>query len=125
MSRPFHFTSPSIYCVCIYTPLALPVRDGTRTDAKHLALASYAALKIVKSANNYTEAAQDEIKMLRAVRKHDGTGAGSGYVVQLYDDFVVRFTGTYIGFDLCVCEREYVCVCVCVCVCVYVRSRVV
>jgi serine/threonine-protein kinase SRPK3 len=69
----------------------------------------YAALKIVKSATNYTEAAQDEIKMLRAVRKHDGVAPGGGHVVQLYDDFVVR-RAARLG-------RARVCVCVCVCVC--------
>mmetsp|Transcript_603 Transcript_603/g.1743 ORF Transcript_603/g.1743 Transcript_603/m.1743 type:complete len:544 (+) Transcript_603:113-1744(+) len=48
----------------------------------------YAALKIVKSATNYTEAAKDEVKLLRAVRENNHRAAGTGHVVLLYDDFV-------------------------------------
>lgn len=47
----------------------------------------FAALKIVKSAPHYTEAAEDEVKLLRAVREHDPKSKAPGHIVLLYDDF--------------------------------------
>lgn len=43
------------------------------------------ALKIVKSAKNYLEAAEDEIKLLRKLSQNDPTN--SKCVVHLVDDF--------------------------------------
>lgn len=48
---------------------------------------TYAALKIVKSAPHYTEAAEDEVKLLRAVRDHDPKSNEPGHIVLLVDDF--------------------------------------
>eukprot|EP00040_Diaphanoeca_grandis_P019143 m.100865 g.100865 ORF g.100865 m.100865 type:complete len:537 (+) comp27282_c0_seq1:293-1903(+) len=47
----------------------------------------FAALKIVKSAPHYTEAAEDEVKLLRAVREHDPKSTAPGHIVLLSDDF--------------------------------------
>ena len=44
---------------------------------------TYAALKIVKSAPHYTEAAEDEVKLLRAVRDHDPKSNEPGHIVLL------------------------------------------
>jgi serine/threonine protein kinase len=49
----------------------------------------YAALKIVKSAPHYTEAAEDEVKLLRAVRESDPASRYRDRVVQLIDDFAI------------------------------------
>ena len=43
----------------------------------------FVAMKIVKSASHYTEAAVDEIKLLRAVRDSDRDAIGHGHVVQV------------------------------------------
>eukprot|EP00051_Salpingoeca_urceolata_P009330 m.113643 g.113643 ORF g.113643 m.113643 type:complete len:719 (-) comp16254_c5_seq1:1509-3665(-) len=51
------------------------------------AAASYAALKIVKSAPQYTDAAQDEIKLLCAVRDTSPDAAGRHRIVLLLDHF--------------------------------------
>jgi len=48
---------------------------------------TFAALKIVKSAPHYTEAAEDEVKLLRAVRQHDPQSVAPGHIVLLSDDF--------------------------------------
>ncbi|KAE9421137.1 hypothetical protein Angca_008088 [Angiostrongylus cantonensis] len=49
----------------------------------------FVALKIVKSADHYTDAAQDEIKLLLAVREADPEDLGCQRVVQLLDEFSV------------------------------------
>ncbi|KAK5964145.1 Serine/threonine-protein kinase spk-1 [Trichostrongylus colubriformis] len=49
----------------------------------------FVAMKIVKSADHYTEAAQDEIKLLLAVREADPEDPGCHRVVQLLDEFTV------------------------------------
>ncbi|VDM85161.1 unnamed protein product [Strongylus vulgaris] len=46
-------------------------------------------MKIVKSADHYTEATQDEIKLLLAVREADPEDPGCQRVVQLLDEFTV------------------------------------
>eukprot|EP00053_Salpingoeca_punica_P015993 m.149135 g.149135 ORF g.149135 m.149135 type:complete len:604 (+) comp16850_c0_seq1:145-1956(+) len=48
----------------------------------------YVALKVVKSASHYREAAEDEIKLLRAVRDTNPRATGRQRVVMLLDDFV-------------------------------------
>ncbi|XP_077304350.1 SRSF protein kinase 1-like [Lithobates pipiens] len=61
-------------------------------QAKH-----FVALKVVKSAEHYTETALDEIKLLRAVRDTDPNDPGNQRVVQLLDDFKISGTnGTHI-----------------------------
>jgi hypothetical protein len=58
----------------------------------------YAALKIVKSAPHYTEAAEDEVKLLRAVRDSDPDSKSRHRVVQLLDDFrIFGDNGTHIA----------------------------
>jgi serine/threonine protein kinase len=49
----------------------------------------FAALKIVKSAKHYTEAAADEIKLLQCARDGDPTDENRFKTVQLLDDFKV------------------------------------
>ncbi|KAF1761174.1 hypothetical protein GCK72_009428 [Caenorhabditis remanei] len=49
----------------------------------------FTAMKIVKSAEHYTEAALDEIKLLLCVRGADPTDTGCHKVVQLLDEFTV------------------------------------
>ena len=49
----------------------------------------YAALKIVKSASHYTEAAEDEVRLLRAVRDTDPSARSRDRVVRLVDDFAI------------------------------------
>jgi hypothetical protein len=49
----------------------------------------YAALKIVKSASHYTEAAEDEVRLLRAVRDTDPAARSRDRVVRLVDDFAI------------------------------------
>ncbi|CAI9603545.1 unnamed protein product [Staurois parvus] len=61
-------------------------------QAKH-----FVALKVVKSAEHYTETALDEIKLLRAVRDTDPNDPGQQRVVHLLDDFKISGTnGTHI-----------------------------
>ncbi|XP_038067202.1 SRSF protein kinase 3-like isoform X2 [Patiria miniata] len=57
----------------------------------------YVALKVVKSAQHYTETAVDEIKLLKAVRESDTSDANRERVVQLLDDFKVSgVNGTHV-----------------------------
>uniref|UniRef100_A0A8R1HM47 Serine/threonine-protein kinase spk-1 n=1 Tax=Caenorhabditis japonica TaxID=281687 RepID=A0A8R1HM47_CAEJA len=49
----------------------------------------FVAMKIVKSAEHYTEAALDEIKLLLSVRSADPNDTGCAKVVQLLDEFTV------------------------------------
>ncbi|KAG9473374.1 hypothetical protein GDO78_016514 [Eleutherodactylus coqui] len=49
----------------------------------------FVALKVVKSAEHYTETALDEIRLLRAVRDTDPDDEGRERVVQLLDDFKI------------------------------------
>uniref|UniRef100_A0A1I7XSA1 non-specific serine/threonine protein kinase n=1 Tax=Heterorhabditis bacteriophora TaxID=37862 RepID=A0A1I7XSA1_HETBA len=57
----------------------------------------FVAMKIVKSAEHYTEAALDEIKLLLAVRDADRNDAGCQKVVQLLDEFSVSgVNGTHV-----------------------------
>lgn len=49
----------------------------------------YVALKVVKSAEHYTETALDEIKLLKCVRNSDPNDVQRERVVQLLDDFKV------------------------------------
>ncbi|KAM8917181.1 SRSF protein kinase 3-like [Spinachia spinachia] len=51
----------------------------------------FVALKVVKSAQTFTETAQDEIKLLKCVRDSDPRDPKRGTVVHLIDDF--RITG--------------------------------
>ncbi|XP_063952940.1 SRSF protein kinase 3-like isoform X1 [Lytechinus pictus] len=57
----------------------------------------YVALKVVKSAEHYTETALDEIKLLKCVRDSDPTDIQRERVVQLIDDFkVTGVNGTHV-----------------------------
>lgn len=57
----------------------------------------FVALKIVKSATNYTETAVDEIKILKAVREADPSDTSREKCVQLLDDFKIHgVNGTHI-----------------------------
>lgn len=47
----------------------------------------FVAMKVVKSAEHYTETALDEIKLLKAVRNSDPSDPNKEKVVQLLDDF--------------------------------------
>ena len=49
----------------------------------------FVALKIVKSAEHYTEAALDEVKLLKAVRESDSNDRHSQRIVQMLDSFSV------------------------------------
>ena len=49
----------------------------------------YGALKIVKSAKHYAEAAMDEVQLLRCVRDKKPGDPGRARVVELFDDFKV------------------------------------
>ncbi|XP_030641022.1 SRSF protein kinase 3 [Chanos chanos] len=49
----------------------------------------FVALKVVKSAQHYTETALDEIKLLRCVRDSDPTDPKRETIVQLIDDFKI------------------------------------
>ncbi|XP_026774766.3 SRSF protein kinase 2 isoform X1 [Pangasianodon hypophthalmus] len=49
----------------------------------------FVAMKVVKSAQHYTETALDEIKLLRCVRESDPTDPYKDMVVQLIDDFKI------------------------------------
>ena len=46
-------------------------------------------MKVVKSAEHYTETALDEIKLLRSVRNTDQNDPSREKVVQLLDDFKI------------------------------------
>ncbi|KAM4024869.1 SRSF protein kinase 1-like [Anomaloglossus baeobatrachus] len=54
-----------------------------------LQVKQFVALKVVKSAEHYTETAQDEIRLLRSVRDTDPANSGRDRVVQLLDDFKI------------------------------------
>ncbi|XP_069839240.1 SRSF protein kinase 1-like [Dendropsophus ebraccatus] len=57
----------------------------------------FVALKVVKSAEHYTETAQDEIRLLRSVRDTDPNDGGRHMVVQLLDDFkIAGANGTHV-----------------------------
>ncbi|KAM6980854.1 SRSF protein kinase 1b [Aplochiton taeniatus] len=57
----------------------------------------FVAMKVVKSAEHYTETALDEIKLLRAVRETDSSDPSREKVVQLLDDFKIFGTnGTHV-----------------------------
>ncbi|XP_060713990.1 SRSF protein kinase 1b isoform X5 [Tachysurus vachellii] len=57
----------------------------------------FVAMKVVKSAEHYTETALDEIKLLRAVRTSDPNDPSGEKVVQLLDDFKISgVNGTHV-----------------------------
>ncbi|KAL7045859.1 hypothetical protein ACKWTF_002368 [Chironomus riparius] len=57
----------------------------------------YVALKIVKSATNFTETAKDEIKILKAVRDTDPSDLKRNKTVQLLNDFkITGVNGTHV-----------------------------
>lgn len=57
----------------------------------------YVALKIVKSAANFTETAKDEIKILKAVRDTDPDDPKRNKTVQLLNDFKISgVNGTHV-----------------------------
>lgn len=57
----------------------------------------YVALKIVKSAQHFTETAKDEIKILKAVRDSDPLNPRRNKTVQLLNDFkIVGVNGTHV-----------------------------
>ncbi|XP_043932476.1 SRSF protein kinase 1-like isoform X2 [Protopterus annectens] len=57
----------------------------------------FVALKVVKSAEHYTETALDEIKLLRSVRNTDPDDPNREMVVQLLDDFKLSgVNGTHV-----------------------------
>jgi serine/threonine protein kinase len=57
----------------------------------------FVALKIVKSADQYTEAAIDEIKLLNAVRTAEPENSYRDRIVQLLDNFtVIGINGTHV-----------------------------
>ncbi|XP_063049462.1 SRSF protein kinase 1b [Engraulis encrasicolus] len=57
----------------------------------------FVAMKVVKSAEHYTETALDEIKLLRAVRDSDVSDPSREKVVQLLDDFKISgVNGTHV-----------------------------
>ncbi|XP_076015411.1 SRSF protein kinase 1a isoform X2 [Genypterus blacodes] len=57
----------------------------------------FVAMKVVKSAEHYTETAVDEIKLLRSVRNSDTNDPNREMVVQLLDDFKISgVNGTHV-----------------------------
>uniref|UniRef100_A0A7N6B8P5 non-specific serine/threonine protein kinase n=1 Tax=Anabas testudineus TaxID=64144 RepID=A0A7N6B8P5_ANATE len=57
----------------------------------------FVAMKVVKSAEHYTETALDEIKLLRSVRNTDPSDPNREKVVQLLDDFKISgMNGTHV-----------------------------
>ncbi|XP_062396487.1 SRSF protein kinase 1a isoform X1 [Sardina pilchardus] len=57
----------------------------------------FVAMKVVKSAEHYTETALDEIKLLRSVRETDPVDPNKDKVVQLLDDFKISgVNGTHV-----------------------------
>ncbi|XP_028308371.1 SRSF protein kinase 1a isoform X1 [Gouania willdenowi] len=57
----------------------------------------FVAMKVVKSAEHYTETAVDEIKLLRSVRNSDPDDPNREMVVQLLDDFKISgVNGTHV-----------------------------
>uniref|UniRef100_A0A8C6LLC6 non-specific serine/threonine protein kinase n=2 Tax=Nothobranchius furzeri TaxID=105023 RepID=A0A8C6LLC6_NOTFU len=58
---------------------------------------SFVAMKVVKSAEHYTETALDEIKLLKSVRNTDPRDPSREKVVQLLDDFKISgMNGTHV-----------------------------
>ncbi|XP_034374720.1 SRSF protein kinase 2 isoform X3 [Arvicanthis niloticus] len=58
----------------------------------------FVAMKVVKSAQHYTETALDEIKLLKCVRESDPSDPNKDMVVQLIDDFKISGTN---GIHVC------------------------
>ncbi|XP_059188949.1 SRSF protein kinase 1a isoform X1 [Centropristis striata] len=57
----------------------------------------FVAMKVVKSAEHYTETAVDEIKLLRSVRNSDPADPNREMVVQMVDDFKISgINGTHV-----------------------------
>uniref|UniRef100_A0A8C2Z7K1 non-specific serine/threonine protein kinase n=1 Tax=Cyclopterus lumpus TaxID=8103 RepID=A0A8C2Z7K1_CYCLU len=57
----------------------------------------FVAMKVVKSAEHYTETAVDEIKLLRSVRNSDPNDPNREMVVQMVDDFKISgVNGTHV-----------------------------
>lgn len=57
----------------------------------------FVAMKVVKSAEHYTETALDEIKLLKSVRNTDSSDPSREKVVQLLDDFKISgMNGTHV-----------------------------
>ncbi|XP_041859654.1 SRSF protein kinase 1a isoform X2 [Melanotaenia boesemani] len=57
----------------------------------------FVAMKVVKSAEHYTETAVDEIKLLRSVRNSDPVDPNREMVVQMLDDFKISgVNGTHV-----------------------------
>ncbi|XP_068453433.1 SRSF protein kinase 1a isoform X2 [Clinocottus analis] len=57
----------------------------------------FVAMKVVKSAEHYTETAVDEIKLLRSVRNSDPDDPNREMVVQMVDDFKISgINGTHV-----------------------------
>ncbi|XP_054465156.1 SRSF protein kinase 1a isoform X1 [Anoplopoma fimbria] len=57
----------------------------------------FVAMKVVKSAEHYTETAVDEIKLLRSVRNSDPNDPNREMVVQMVDDFKISgINGTHV-----------------------------
>ncbi|KAG7521362.1 SRSF protein kinase 1 isoform X2 [Solea senegalensis] len=57
----------------------------------------FVAMKVVKSAEHYTETAVDEIKLLRSVRNSDPNDPNREMVVQMLDDFKISgVNGTHV-----------------------------
>uniref|UniRef100_A0A8C1AWW4 non-specific serine/threonine protein kinase n=2 Tax=Cyprinus carpio TaxID=7962 RepID=A0A8C1AWW4_CYPCA len=62
----------------------------------------FVAMKVVKSAEHYTETALDEIKLLRSVRNTDPDDPNREMVVQLLDDFKISgVNGTQVFKQVC------------------------
>ncbi|KAG7230936.1 hypothetical protein INR49_024964 [Caranx melampygus] len=57
--------------------------------ADYCKVKNFVAMKVVKSAQHYTETALDEIKLLRCVRESDPIDPNKDMVVQLIDDFKI------------------------------------
>ncbi|XP_062247644.1 SRSF protein kinase 1a isoform X1 [Platichthys flesus] len=65
--------------------------------ARDIQAKRFVAMKVVKSAEHYTETAVDEIKLLRSVRNSDTNDPNREMVVQLLDDFKISgVNGTHV-----------------------------
>ncbi|XP_019944949.1 SRSF protein kinase 1a isoform X3 [Paralichthys olivaceus] len=65
--------------------------------ARDIQAKRFVAMKVVKSAEHYTETAVDEIKLLRSVRNSDPNDPNREMVVQLLDDFKISgVNGTHV-----------------------------
>jgi serine/threonine-protein kinase SRPK3 len=99
-------------------------------------VSKFVALKVVKSASVYAEAAVDEIELLSCVAKAAHGKGQTPPVVSLLDNFVhhgvssrpvrtfvslpARLTGLSACLSTCVWVCVCVCVCPCLCLCLYV-----